>query len=615
MRLQKKLMIVPVIILVMLALSFTALLWVFQHFEAQNAETHNRQQQSFSNIANVQLQFAQQHAGLYRTVAISSSLDEKTIKQLNEQRTQQLLAFVAQIQKETSAIGSDAMKEAVKRFAEQTAQYAKSADEAVDLSTMDANTGVAAMQTADVKFAAIDKTLVAVTELVQHSATDEFNRVESNTAGHRHVVVALAFVFGVASVCFAWLIQRQIVRDLNTSAQATRDVASGQLDIQLHSTRADELGDMIRSLGAMVAHLHSTIELVQQTADSIVTGSQEIAMDNKELKNRTGNQVIALEETVQAMKKITGTVNQNADSAFQANQLAESASAVAVRGGVAVSQVVSTMESINDSAKKIVDITGVIDGIAFQTNLLALNAAVEAARAGPQGRGFAVVAAEVRALAKRSAVAAKEIKTLIADSVEKVAAGTVLVDQAGTTMDEIVESVNNVTQILGQIAQASQVQRDEIEQVNSSIGKIDETTQKSSVLVEQTAAATVSLQRRAGYLAQAIGAFKLDQRSAKRKPLACEGVLQLAGGRTIGMQTVDMSLTGLGVIVEEALPKDQECTIDFEAPLGGYTQRVAVAARIAYCGVSEVGGYKVGLEFIGAPSVVNEVLGQLAGSR
>jgi len=611
MKLQKKLMIPPIVILAMQALSFMALLWVFQNFKSENAQALERQQQSFDKIANVRLQLAQQHAGLYRAVAIANSLDDRKIKELNAQRGKLLTGFAANIDEEAQALHDSATQQAARQFVQQVGQYAKSADEAVDLSTTDANTRVAAMQTADARFAEMDKTLSILVGLIEKGSMDAFKQFESSSSAQRAWVILMALVLGIGSVYFAWLIQRQIVRDLNVGAQATRDVASGQLDIKLSSKRADELGDMIRSLGSMVSHLHSTIELVQQTADVIVTGSQEIAHDNKELKDRTGNQVTSLQETVDAMKKITVTVNQTADSAFQANQLAQSASSVAVRGGAAVSQVVATMGAINTSAQKIVDIISVIDGIAFQTNLLALNAAVEAARAGPQGKGFAVVATEVRGLAQRSAVAAKEIKALIADSVEKVSAGSVLADQAGSTMDEIVASVNSVTQILGQISSASQEQRDEIEQINTAVGKIDEATQKSSILVDQTATAAVSLQRRASYLAKAIGAFKLDQRAARRKALACVGRLRLSNGQTIEMHTVDISLTGLGVEVGELLPKGQPCDIDFEAPLNDRNLHVAVSARIAYCMISETGGYKAGLEFTGSPEVVIEVVESL----
>jgi methyl-accepting chemotaxis protein len=249
---------------------------------------------------------------------------------------------------------------------------------------------------------------------------------------------------------------------------------------------------------------------VRTGTDSMASASSQIASGNLDLSSRTEEQASSLEETASSMEEMTSTVKQNADNARQANQLAASASEVALRGGSVVAQVVDTMSSINESSKKIVDIIGVIDGIAFQTNILALNAAVEAARAGEQGRGFAVVASEVRNLAQRSAAAAKEIKGLIGDSVEKVDLGARLVEQAGTTMDEIVDSVKRVTDIMSEITCASQEQTSGIEQINQAISQMDQVTQQNAALVEEAAAAAESLQEQAGALAQVVSVFKLD---------------------------------------------------------------------------------------------------------
>jgi len=258
----------------------------------------------------------------------------------------------------------------------------------------------------------------------------------------------------------------------------------------------------------------SLLKIVREVrlgTDTIATASTQIASGNLDLSSRTEEQASSLEETASAMEELTSTVKQNADNARQANQLAVSASAVAQEGGDVVGQVVATMGSINDSSKKIVDIISVIDGIAFQTNILALNAAVEAARAGEQGRGFAVVASEVRSLAQRSAAAAKEIKVLIDDSVEKVTSGSKLVEQAGSTMAEVVGSVRRVTDIVGEISAASQEQSTGIEEVNRAITQMDEVTQQNAALVEEAAAAAQSLQDQAGKLAQVVGVFKLER--------------------------------------------------------------------------------------------------------
>jgi methyl-accepting chemotaxis protein len=424
-------------------------------------------------------------------------------------------------------------------------------------------------------------------------------------------LLCLALLVGVACMGWVWLQQRDIVRDLAVCSQATHDVSAGKLDVKLHSERTDELGDMMRSLGAMVHHLHSTIELVQQTAHTISAESQAIARDNNELKARTGEQVTSLEETVHAMRNITAAVTQNADNASTANQLAESASQIAVKGGVAMEQVVSTMNSIDESSRTIADIVGVIDTIAFQTNLLALNAAVEAARAGPQGKGFAVVATEVRHLAQRSAHAAKEIKALITKSVEKVGAGAVLVNQAGITMKEIVSSVNNVNQILGDIATASQNQRTEIEAINQSVGHIDEATQKNRSLVDHTASAAVSLQKRANYLTQAIGTFQLEQRASKRVQLAVPGQLHMVNRSVVAVQVVDISQTGVGITLKEKLPQHQRVDMEFAMPVQGHNQRVMVQGRVVYCVANDAGYFKAGLEFVDMQAGFKENLNAL----
>ncbi len=317
---------------------------------------------------------------------------------------------------------------------------------------------------------------------------------------------------------FAFFISRSIVRPLARAVVVAETVAQGDLSANIPVDSRDEVGQLMQALKNMNTNLAKVVGEVRSGTETIATASGQIAAGNQDLSSRTEQQASSLEETAASMEELTSTVKQNADNARQANQLAVSASEVAVKGGSVVSQVVGTMGSINASSKKIVDIIGVIDGIAFQTNILALNAAVEAARAGEQGRGFAVVASEVRSLAQRSAAAAKEIKTLIGDSVEKVEEGSKQVEEAGRTMDEIVGSVKRVTDIMGEITAASQEQTSGIEQINQAISQMDQVTQQNAALVEEASAAAQSLQEQAGSLVQAVSIFKLDHNAVVARP-------------------------------------------------------------------------------------------------
>ena len=325
---------------------------------------------------------------------------------------------------------------------------------------------------------------------------------------------------------------------LDTSATGLEDVvrvlgalARGDLTETIDNEYHGTFGQMKDDSNATVAQLTETISRIKEAADTISTASKEIASGNTDLSQRTEEQASSLEETAASMEELTSTVKQNAENARQANQLALSASDIAVKGGAVVGQVVGTMSSISESSKKIVDIISVIDGIAFQTNILALNAAVEAARAGEQGRGFAVVASEVRNLAQRSAAAAKEIKELISDSVEKVGAGTRLVDDAGKTMNEVVSSVKRVTDIMAEITAASTEQSQGIEQVNTAITQMDDVTQQNAALVEQAAAAAESMEEQAQELAALMNTFRLSHEAQTAVPVAAARRLQ--GGRAV----------------------------------------------------------------------------------
>ena len=339
--------------------------------------------------------------------------------------------------------------------------------------------------------------------------------VTREIAAMRNRFMLFGAIFLVLVGAVLVIVIRQVVtRPLARAREAADKLAGGDLTARLHVNQQDEIGQLMLAVNGISDGLAHVVADVRQGTEQITTASTEIASGNLDLSSRTEQQAGSLEETASAMEELTSTVKQNADNAQQANQLAQSASEVAVQGGAVVGQVIDTMGSINASSKKIVDIISVIDGIAFQTNILALNAAVEAARAGEQGRGFAVVASEVRSLAQRSASAAKEIKVLIDDSVDKVEAGSKLVEQAGATMTEVVASVRRVTDIVGEISSASQEQRDGIEQVNHAITQMEQTTQQNAALVEQAAAAAQSLQDQAHKLTASVSTFKLDETHA-----------------------------------------------------------------------------------------------------
>ena len=338
----------------------------------------------------------------------------------------------------------------------------------------------------------------ATAKAIDASATDSTTVIALLTAG--------AVLLGAI---LSWLLTSGITRPIRDALELAETVAGGDLTRTVGATGKDETGALLRALHHMNDSLVRIVSQVRNGTDTIATGSAEISAGNFDLSARTEQQAGALEETAASMEELTTTVRQNADNARQANQLSIAASEVAAQGGAVVGQVITTMGSINESSRKIVDIIGVIDGIAFQTNILALNAAVEAARAGEQGRGFAVVASEVRNLAQRSAAAAKEIKVLIGDSVDKVDVGAKLVDQAGATMEQVVSSIRRVTDIMAEITSASQEQTGGIEQVNQAIGQMDQVTQQNAALVEESAAAAASMQDQAAKLAQVVGVFKL----------------------------------------------------------------------------------------------------------
>nr|WP_315231241.1 methyl-accepting chemotaxis protein [uncultured Albidiferax sp.] len=354
--------------------------------------------------------------------------------------------------------------------------------------------------------------LAAIEGFVE-SQTDSMEEFGAQAAAMAHSANVLMLVLTAAAtllaVGLAYGLTRSITQPIGRAVQVAQTVASGDLTSHIDVTSRDETGQLLTALKAMQASLFQVVGTVRIGSETVSHASAEIAGGNQDLSSRTEQQASALEQAAASMEELSSTVAMNADNARHANQLALNASRVATRGGEVVNQVVETMRGINDSSNKISDIISVIDGIAFQTNILALNAAVEAARAGEQGRGFAVVASEVRSLASRSAQAAKEIKALIGASVERVGQGTVLVDQAGTTMAEVVQSIQQVTQIMGQISAASSEQATGMAQMGEAVNHMDHATQQNAALVEEMAAAASSLKSQALALVDSVAVFKL----------------------------------------------------------------------------------------------------------
>lgn len=354
------------------------------------------------------------------------------------------------------------------------------------------------------------KDLISYENALMQKGADNAERTYGSAQAS--LVGILVGVLVVGLLVAIWItrgIQKSLGGEPAYAAEIAGRIAAGDLATSV-ALKSNDTTSLLYAMKSMRDKLAVIVSQVRTGTETIATASGQIASGNLDLSSRTEQQAASLEETASSMEELTSTVKQNADNVRQANQLAVTASNVAVKGGAVVSQVIDTMDSINASAKKIVDIIAVIDGIAFQTNILALNAAVEAARAGEEGRGFAVVASEVRSLAQRSAAAAKEIKTLIGDSVEKVDAGSKLVAEAGGTMNDIVASVKQVTDIMGEIMAAGQEQSAGIEQINQAITQMDEVTQQNAALVEEAAAAAASMQEQAGQLAQTVSVFKLD---------------------------------------------------------------------------------------------------------
>ena len=462
-------------------------------------------------ITQAQEQLGHVHTGVYRTVTLIGSMKDDAVKAYRADLKRQVEGLRRVVLTVGDGHDSDAkLKAGLAQFGGELTRYLKQADEAVDLSSVDPNTGIASLQSADATFDAMSKNMAGIVAGINGAASQALGASADRSRNTTLALSAISLLATLAAVgASAWLLRR-VARALAQASQVASAVADGRLGVRIGVDRDDEIGDLQRALDRMVGRLRDSLSTVNSAAGTISHAGAEIATGNQDLSSRTEQTASNLQQAASSMEELTATVRQSADSAAQAMQLAQSAQTVAERGGQAVAQVVGTMAEIQAASRKIGDIIGVIDGIAFQTNILALNAAVEAARAGEQGRGFAVVAAEVRSLAQRSAEAAREIKSLIGASVERVDTGTRQVQSAGTTMNEIVGSVQRVSAIISEVTAAAREQSQGIGEISHTVVQLDRMTQQNAALVEQSAAAAESLREQAQRLSASMQVFQLE---------------------------------------------------------------------------------------------------------
>ncbi len=509
MKLRTSLMVAPGVASVVLLACLAGFLMVMRNYEFKTSATHESGALHLQGIGEVRQSLADAHVSLYRTIAVVGSLSDDAIKARRDQLPKLLVHVQTQLGEVLSQRDEDSPQ--AKAFQVSLAKFVKGADMAIDLASMDPNTGVAALQSADDEFKTLSAHLSKLADMVKADGDSDLVALQGSLWRQEMLIAVSGLLAGVGAFAFAWLMQRRIIHEVNLAVEAADHVAQGRFDQLVVVKRDDELGQLQRALAHMVNSLSQSIHVVQDAALLIGQASSEIAAGNQDLSQRTESTASSLQETASSMSELTATVMHTAESARSAHGLVRDASEAAKRGGKVMVSVVANMGEIDTASRRINEIIGVIDGIAFQTNILALNAAVEAARAGEQGKGFAVVAGEVRSLAQRSASAAREIKSLISQSTERVEVGTKLVTEAGESMQTIVSGVERVTQIIGEITHAASQEAEGIGQVNQAVLRLDQMTQQNAALVEQSASSAENLRQQAQSLSQVVSQFQLTR--------------------------------------------------------------------------------------------------------
>jgi len=460
------------------------------------------------------------HSNVYRLFTWIEEYNQQKIKEVAAEQNAKIEEVIADLNGMNAQTGlADQEKQLLDASIQNLGNYKKQVALSIDLATVDENTGMAAMQTADRTYQALAGNLSGLVSYETAQAKSSYENALTTFSRALFIAVLVLLAAFVVSTMISAYMGRLILHPLKQAVKIAKQVAGGDLSGRIEVISRDETGQLAQSLKEMNDSLAKIVANVRTSANAIASAATEIATGNTSLSERTAEQASSLEETASSLEELTSTVAQNAEHTRQASTLASSASEIAVKGGNIVDQVVVTMGMITESSKKIVDIISVIEGIAYQTNLLALNAAVEAARAGEQGRGFAVVASEVRNLARRSADAAKEIKLLIDESVTKVTNGSELVGEAGKTMNEIVNSVKKVNDLIAEIAAASTEQSSGIEQVNQAIVQMDSVTQQNAAMVEEASAAAGALEEQARVLTDAVNVFKIAAAAHENQPV------------------------------------------------------------------------------------------------